>query len=109
MITLYVVATVEGNYILILSIEVAAALADVAGVALLAEVRPVAGIELEANGRVDLKALDGIHADTIEEVRAEEHAGRGQQHQRFESEFRQRQIGNSQAEQLPRSVHGGVH
>lgn len=94
---------------MILSIKVAAALTDVARVALLAELRHVAGIQLEADGRIHLEALYRIHAHPIEEVGAKEHGGRGQQHQRVQAELGQCQVSNGQAEQLLRAIHGGMH
>jgi len=93
---------------MVVAIEVSAALAHIAGVALPAELRPAAWIHLEANGRVHLEALDRVHAHAVEEVGLEDHARGGQEHQGFETQLGQRQIRHHQAEQLARSVHGGM-
>lgn len=75
--TLNIIPGIEGNHIVVVTIKVSRALGDIAGVALLTELRPPARIHLEADGCVHLEALDGVHPDTIEEISLEVHARRG--------------------------------
>lgn len=93
-----IVPGIERDHIVVVTIEVSAALGDIAGVALLTELRPPAGIHLEADGSVHLEALDGVHADAIEEVSLEVHARRGHQNEGLEPQLGQRQIRHHEAD-----------